>query len=293
MLEFRGEGDLNDDNIYIAEVGPKYLQYRLHHYTKGKVISECNPLLPGEEVFIALLGLQRFICREIRGSLELCGTNNSIVPEGQDSTLSIGLLHVKDGKRSGESAEIPWFVDPNLAQQLEKVKAVLPAAGWSEDGSLVYSEIEVEAYHPDPEILGETPRPHLGFSIWNRKEKSLTLYLLPLYSHDKEYSRSLEAGTLYMLTKARIGSEPTTRDLRKTYKKLSRTIERAGLPRVEGGAKALLDWGEKGLYILPRKEDEKVALGNACTHCNPHPESTMAGLEVLLNSLESGSYLVL
>ena len=95
IVEYRGEGSVSDDAVYILELGPRYAQYRLDYYTRGRVLSSCEPPVLDEDALIGLLGLQRLLARRRPdGRVELCGTNNTIMPEGDDAVYSVGLIHV-------------------------------------------------------------------------------------------------------------------------------------------------------------------------------------------------------
>ncbi|MCE4624415.1 MAG: hypothetical protein F7C35_00935 [Desulfurococcales archaeon] len=295
VLEYNGEGSVDEDNIYVLETGPRYTQYRLHHYTKGKIVGSCDPTSVPDAEMISLFTYQRLTARpRAAEGLELCGINNSIVPvdERGDRLLSWGLVHPLDLKPVEGGEPAPWYVDSTLAPELSKVEVTLGATGYVGE-SLASETVVVEALHPAPEdyMEGETPRPHLAVVEWDRVERSLKLVLLPLYSYTEEYRSASLLSTIYLLSIARErGSHVDERELRKTYKKISKTLEKFGLPRPEGGVPALIRSPVGGAY---RVRDDKVELGDPCKHCIPAHRATRAGLDVIVSSLETGSLLIL
>ena len=291
LFVISAEGDYRDDKIYVLETGPRYTQYRLHYYTRARPLGSCDPLAVPEGAWIGGLGLQRLVARERGGEIELCGTNNTIAPldEAQNSLLSVALLPVPYLEDLGGAEEPPWYIDRELAPSLYRVKARLVMAGWAGEG-LRSATADVEALHPSP---GDSQgRPHLAFIHWHRQERRLSVVLVPLYSYVEEYSASLALGSVYLLSLARSG-EATLRELRKTYKKLAKHLEEAGAPRPEGGVPGLLSQAPGQFYAPGRGEEARVGVRDACRQCVPSHRPTLAGLEVLRNSLSTGSLLVL
>ena len=290
VVEYRGEGNVSDDAVYSLELGPRYAQYRLDYYTQGRVLGSCEPPSIDEDMLAGLLGLQRLLARRRPdGRVELCGTNNTIIPEDDNTLYSVGLLHVVELRESEGWGPPPWFVDRSLAPRLSVVEATVHAVGWVEEG-LASEDLVLTALHPDPS--GAPKGPHLAFAEWNKETRSLSLTLLPLYSLLEEYSTALSLGSLYLLTVARVEGSPLLRDLRKTYKKLSRHLEKAGASRPQGGVPGLLESPPGKAYSISG-EESPVELVGVCSACEGSRPPGWAGLRVLAESLASGALLIL
>ena len=281
-LLYGGEGELSEDSIYLALLGPRYLQYRLHHYTNGKLMGKCDPDTVPETGQILTVSLLRAAARPRAGDLELCGTGNTIAPLGDDLLLTVAMAHVWGEPLEGEG-EAPWYFDRSLSPRLGRAVLHFYAAGWSGEG-LTAGELRVEALHPDPSVLGE-PRPHLVFIEWDRSERKARVSASPLYSLSDKYSRALMLAATLLLARARGPAEDSVRLARKVYKKVSRHYERIGLERPEGGIQALLEEFPEALA--------GGSLGPAplCERCGA--ASSLAGVEMLASSLRTGALLLL
>lgn len=282
VLEYSGDEELGDDT-YLALLGPRYLQYRLHHYTRGRIERSCGPDIVDEKGQTLLLALQRAVARPRGGGLELCGTNNTIIPLSDESVLSIALAHASgEPVESGGEEEAPWYFDRSIRPRLGRARLRIYAAGWGPEG-LEAGWLEIEALHPDPSVLGE-PRPHLIFIEWDRQARTTKVAASPLYSLTDHYSTALELASILLLAKAREtpGDDPE-RLAKKVYKKLSRHYEKLGLQRPEGGLQALLQE-----YPLAGRGNGPLPV---CRECEV--QARYPGVLMLESSLRTGTLLLL
>ena len=285
VLEYRGEDSVADDALYAVELGPRYLQYRLVHYTRGRVLRRCPVESVEERVHIQLLSYQRLAAR-IRpgGTAEICGTNNTIVPEGDNVLLGVALAHPVSIEAIEGEEEAPWFFDQRLSPTLRRVRARFHAVGYVGEG-LESADIDVDALHPEPGPEWAS-KPHIVFSRWDREARSLKIWLMPLYSYQEEYSGALTLSSVALLAGAKSQAGGAgVKEAKKVYKKLSKHLERAGVPRLEGGLQALLEAYPESL------RGETIGPPPACTACQAR--ETLAGYEMILNSLRTGALLIL
>ncbi len=285
VLEYRGEDSVRDDRLYAVELGPRYLQYRLIHYTRGRVLRSCPVESIEERVYVQLLSYQRLAARtRPDGTVEICGTNNTIIPEGENVIIGVALAHPVEVEALEGEEEAPWFFDERLSPTLRRAKARFRAVGYVGE-SLESADIEVESLHPEPGPEWAS-KPHLVFSRWDKESRSLKLWLMPLYSFQEDYSKALALSSVVLLTGARVeGGEVGLREAKKTYKKISKHLERAGLPRLEGGLQALLEAYPESLH------GETIGPPEACSGCQA--QQTLAGYGMILGSLRTGALLIL
>ncbi|MEB3788465.1 MAG: hypothetical protein GSR72_01060 [Desulfurococcales archaeon] len=281
------------DGLYSIEYGPRYYHRNLNYYTEVSRVEKCT--YPGYEFLdktsIFYLSMQKLMVRQSRDGPELCNTNNTISPLGENKTLSIGLVHAQVISEEQGKVPAPEFVDKALQPELTLVTATMGVVGFQED-SLTLDKIMVNAIHPDPGYALERPMPHIAFIEWNRQTRERTLTLIPLYTYTVEYSYGLILSSLLLLSKHREETPIniyTIGSVRKLYKKMAKILDKLGLEKPEGGAPGLLELFNNAVSI----EDDKASLGSPCgVEClggNP----TFPGLKIFLDPLEKGTGFVL
>ncbi len=280
------------DGLYLIEYGPRFYHRSLDYYTQIDAINECiiDDYTILDRASIMFLGLQKLMAKRTRsGNLELCHVNNSIIPLENNKILSIGLLHARTVEVI-EEIDAPSLFDKSIQTKAYRVKTMLDIVGFEED-TLYHEAITIETINSDPEYSKDSPKPHLAFVEWDRSKKEGEITLIPLYSSVQEYTDSLLLSTLLYLSKQK-DQEPTpifnVQTIRKTYKKMSKVLDRANIPKPEKGAPGLLDEFSTMLIV---KGDE-VSLNAPCSYCG-RIEARYPGVRIYFEPIQKGSGIVL